>query len=68
MKKAIIILFLLTIFPAFGYTQEEGLSMAMSPLLRKITINPGESWSGVVEVYNKNNVDIEVSAVVINFR
>ena len=67
-----IILLSLLFFSATLFSAEaeesERVRLAISPLLTRINVAPGESWSGEVEIFNSNNRDLNFVVFVRDFR
>jgi len=72
MKKLKILLFfslfIITVpFSVFA-EREKGISLAISPLLTRINVAPGDSWSGFVEVFNSSEKDLHFTIILKDFR
>ncbi len=52
----------------FAENVKENISLSINPLLEKINIGPGESWSGAVEIFNSNFRDLNFTIFVQDFR
>ncbi len=60
-------LFLVSFF-FVGAEESERIRVAISPLLTRINVAPGESWSGEVEIFNSNDKDLQFVVFVQDFR
>jgi len=52
----------------FAENVKGNISLSINPLLEKINIAPGETWSGSVEVFNSNFKDLRFAIFVQDFR
>ncbi len=61
-------LFITTISSPVFAEEEKNVSLAITPLLTKINIAPGETWSGSVEIFNSNDKDLYFTVFIRDFR
>jgi len=66
MKRFFILLLLL--FIPFFLSESQGIRIAVSPLIRDVSIDPGESKELEMEVFNNSDFDLEMAPMVLNFR
>jgi hypothetical protein len=64
---AVIIIAGATILPK-AHADDNIIGLAISPLLKEISLNPGESASGVVKVTNSTKVNLNIAVTVKDFR